>query len=186
MTLEEMLKEQGFTDEQISKILNGMKENKIFTTNEEKIEERYEKLKGQKEDLETQLNTANDTIKDLKKNNKDNEDLQGKIKQYETDLETLETESKSKIRNLTLDNAIKLVLKDNKAKYEDLLMSKFDRKSLKVKDDGSIEGLEDQMKSIKEGYKDLFEQPLSGQSPNNTGDSDGPADPFLQGFNSEI
>ena len=50
-------------------------------------------------------------------------------------------------------------------------MSKFDREKLKVKDDGSIEGLEDQFKSVKEGYKDLFEQPLGGQTPNNTGGS---------------
>jgi hypothetical protein len=51
-------------------------------------------------------------------------------------------------------------------------MSKFDREKLTIKEDGSIEGLADQIKSLKEGYKDLFEQPLSGRSPNNTGRSD--------------
>jgi len=36
-----------------------------------------------------------------------------------------------------------------------------------------VEGLEDQINALKEDYKDLFEQPLSGQTPNNTGDNPG-------------
>jgi len=187
MTLEEMLKAQGLTDEQISKITSGMKENKIYITSEENIEERYQKLKEQKADLETQVSTATTTIADLKKGNKDNEELQGKITQYETDLATLKADSESKIKNITIDNAIKLALKDNKAKHEDLLIGKFDREKLVLKEDGKIEGLEDQIKGFKESYKELFEQPLGGTTPNNKGNSDtDPKDPFLQGFNSEI
>jgi chromosome segregation ATPase len=167
--MEELLKKLGISDEDITKILSGMKEDKLFITREERIEERYSKLKQQKEDLEGQLTTASATLEDLKKSNKGSEDLQAKIKQYETDIANLKTESESKIKNLTLDNAIKLKLKESKAKYEDLLMSKFDREKLQLKEDGSIEGLDDQLTSLREGYKDLFEQPLAGRSPANNG-----------------
>ncbi|MEG2893849.1 MAG: hypothetical protein RR840_10870, partial [Clostridium sp.] len=47
-------------------------DNKIYTTSLENADERYQKLKGQEEDMESQLDTASKTIKDLKKNNADN------------------------------------------------------------------------------------------------------------------
>ncbi len=168
MNFEELLRSQGLDDEQITAITGAMTKEKIYTTKEQNIEERYHKLKGQKEDLEQQLNTATGTINDLKKANKDNEALQTKVKEYETELETLKTESEAKIRNITLDNAISKLLGDNKAKYADLLAGKFNRDKLEIKEDGSIIGLEDQFKIIKESYKDMFEQSITGRTPNNS------------------
>lgn len=185
--MKDLLKKLEIEDDVIKKIVSGMKENKIYTTSEENIDERYQKLKEQKTDLETQVTTATTTIEDLKKGNKDNEELQGKITQYETDLATLKTDSESKIKNITIDNAIKLALKDNKAKHEDLLIGKFDREKLVLKEDGKIEGLDDQIKGFRESYKELFEQPLGGTTPNNKGNSStSPRDPFMEGFNSEL
>lgn len=105
--MEELLKKLGFTDEQIHKVIGGMKENKIYTTKEENIEERYNKLKGQKEDLEGQLNTANSTIKDLKKNNADNEELQKTIKEHETTIATLKETSAKKEKEFTIKSKLK-------------------------------------------------------------------------------
>lgn len=163
----ELLKKLGIEDGIIQNILRGMKDNKIYTTNEEKLEERYNKLKEQKEDIEGQLNTVNTTITDLKKNNKDNEALQETIKAHEGTIETLKKDSASKIRNLTLDSAINNLLSSNKAKHSDLLAGKFDREKLVVDEDGKITGLDEQFKGIKETYKDLFEEKISGITPNN-------------------
>lgn len=168
MKFTELLKAQGLTNELITAITGAMNQEKIYLTDEQNIDERYNKLKGQKEDLEQQLNTANTAITDLKKTNKDNEALQTKVKEYEGQLETLKNESEAKIRNIALDNAINKLLSDNKAKYADLLAGKFDRENLELKEDGSIAGLEDQFKNIKEGYKDMFEQPISGRVPNDS------------------
>jgi len=167
--MEELLKKLGYSDEQIQAILKGMTEAKIYTTKEEKIEERYTKLKEQKEDLEGQLKTANTTIGELKKNNADNEELQTKVKEYETTIETLTKDSEAKIRNLTLDTAISNWLAANKAKHSDLLTTKFDRKKLVVNEDGTVTGIDEQGKTFKESYKDLFEQTLGGISPDNNG-----------------
>ncbi|MEF9952951.1 MAG: phage scaffolding protein [Clostridium sp.] len=174
MKLEEILKAQGLSDEQISAVLKGMKDNKIYTTSLENADERYQKLKGQKEDMESQLDTASKTIKDLKKNNADNEALQKTIKDHEITIETLKKDSEAKVRNLTIDSAINNLLLKNNAKHSDLLAGKFDRDKLVIKEDGSIEGLDEQLKGLKESYKDLFQVSLGGKKPSN---------PDTSGFN---
>lgn len=184
MSLKELLGEELF-----NQVTEKLGDKKIDIVNDGNWipKDKFNSLNETKKDLETQLNTANTTIADLKKANKDNEELQSKIQQYEKDLETLKAESETKIKNLTLDNAIKLALKDNKAKFDDLLIGKVDREKLVIKEDGTIEGLDEQIKGLKETYKDLFVEPVSGATPNNKGQSDtGPKDPFLEGFNSEF
>ena len=167
--MEELLKAQGLTDEQIKSVLAGMATNKIYTTNLENADIRYNKLKGQKEDAEEQLKTATTTITDLKKNNKDNEILQATIKTHEGTIETLKNDSNTKIKNLTIDTAIDKLLITNKAKHSDLLASKFDREKIVIAEDGKITGLDEQFKGIKDTYKDLFEVTIAGKTPNNTG-----------------
>lgn len=157
MNIQEILKAQGLDDEQINKITDSMKENKIYTTSLENADERYSKMKSKKEDLENQLKTSNDTIEDLKKNNKDNETLQQTIKQHETTIETLKKDSEAKIRNLTIDNAINDKLAKVDDKYKKLLQTQFERDKLTIKEDGSIEGLEEQFKIITETYSEWFE-----------------------------
>lgn len=158
-------------EEQTTAILNGMKEKKIYISSNENVDERYTKLKGQKEDLEQQLATTNTTITDLKKATKGNEDLQKKLTDYESKIQTLQQESEAKVRNLTLDHAIEKLLTTNNAKHVDLLKAQFNRDQLEITEDGVIKGLDDQFKAIKESYSDLFQAQLTGNTPNNTGSS---------------
>ena len=44
MTLQEILKSQGLSDEQIESVIGEMKQNKIFTVSEENLDIRYGKL----------------------------------------------------------------------------------------------------------------------------------------------
>ncbi|NFG25218.1 hypothetical protein FDB64_05150 [Clostridium botulinum] len=166
--LEALLKKLGIAEDVIQKVIKGMSDEKIYTTKEENIEERYTKLKEQKEDVEGQLKTANTTIKDLKKNNGDNETLQKTIKDHEATIETLKKDSEAKIRNITLDGAIEKALTKSKAKHTDLLATKIDREKLVISDGGKVSGLDEQLKGLKESYKDLFEEKLSGKPPVNT------------------
>ena len=48
MKLAEILKAQGLNDEQITAVQNSMKENKLYTTSLENVDERYNKLKTQR------------------------------------------------------------------------------------------------------------------------------------------
>lgn len=114
-----------------------------------------------------ELDTANDTIKDLKKSNGDNEELQKTIKAHEDTIKQLQKDHEAELKGMKIDSAITKILADNKAKHPDLLAGKFDREKLLVTDDGKVTGLDDQLKGLKEIYKDMFTQTVAGREPNN-------------------
>ena len=169
MKFAELLKAQGLTDEQITAITGEMTKNKIYTTNEEKIEERYDKVKLERDDLKGKLATADTTIADLKKNNADNVILQGTIKTHETTISTMKTDYDTKIRDMSIKSAIQSKLTDTK--YPELLEAKFDKKKLTMSEDGTVLGIDEQLTTIKETYKDLFVPVVTGRDPNNKGGS---------------
>ncbi len=162
MNFNDILKAQNLTDEQINNITAKMKEEKIYTTSLENADERYTKLKGQKADLDEQIKTANATIEDLKKNNKDNEALQKTIQDHETTIENLKKESAQKDFNYALDSA----LKDNKCKNAKALKALLDLDNIKF-NEGKLEGLEGQLTALKESDGYLFD--TSNPAPGNTG-----------------
>ena len=162
MNFNDILKSQNLTDEQINNITAKMKEEKIYTTSLENADERYTKLKGQKADLDEQIKTANATIEDLKKNNKDNEALQKTIQDHETTIENLKKESAQKDFNYALDSA----LKDNKCKNAKALKALLDLDNIKF-NEGKLEGLEGQLNALKESDGYLFD--TSNPAPGNTG-----------------
>lgn len=162
MNFNDILKSQNLTDEQINNITAKMKEEKIYTTSLENADERYTKLKGQKADLDEQIKTANTTIEDLKKNNKDNEALQKAIQEHETTIENLKKESAQKDFNYALDSA----LKDNKCKNAKALKALLDLDNIKF-NEGKLEGLEGQLTALKESDGYLFD--TSNPAPGNTG-----------------
>lgn len=160
MKLIEILKAQGLTDEQINKILSSMKENKIYETTLENADEKYSKMKTKKEDFEEQLKTANGTIETLKKNNTDNETLQKTISEHKATIEKLEKEAIDKDFNYSLRN----VLKEEGCIDIKALEVYLDREKLKL-EEGKITGLEEQLTTLKESKKYLFEE----TTPQNTG-----------------
>lgn len=157
----EFLKELGLTEEQIKSVMaeNG----KDVEAEKEKVKNATTELEGTK----TQLSEANKTITDLKKNNGDNEALQTKVKEYESTIKTQKADYEAKVRNLTLDGAIEKALTGAKAKHTDLLSTKIDREKLLISEDGKVSGLDEQLKGLKETYKDLFEEKISGPTPAN-------------------
>lgn len=168
--MEELLKKLGYTDEQIQKIIGGMKENKIYTTTEEKIEERYNKLKEQKVALDQQIKTANATIEDLKKNNTDNETLQSKIGEYESKVSDYEKQIQDMQFNYAIDGALKGANVKNIKAVKALLNME------NVKLDGeNILGLTDQLETLKESDSYLFGTTIYGNEP-----EDGKSNPSPQ------
>ncbi|WP_251860398.1 phage scaffolding protein [Clostridium sp. Marseille-Q2269] len=155
------LEDLGLTKEQIDSVMaeNG----KDIESEKEKITSTTTEL----EDIKTQLKEANTTITDLKKNNGDNEALQTKVKEYENTIKTQKADYDTKVRNLTLDSAIEKALTNAKAKHSDLLSNKIDRDKLVINEDGTVTGLDEQLKGLKENYKDLFQEKISGQTPAN-------------------
>lgn len=163
--LQTLLKKHGISEEVITAIQEDTKDNEYIAKSElDKVNESLTDLQKQIKDRDTQLS-------DLGKKAKGNEELEKQIKQLQDANAKDKSDYESKIRNMTLDGAITNLLKDNKAKHSDLLMSKFDREKLNILENGTIDGLDTQFTSIKETYKDLFEQPLAGGTPNDSGQS---------------
>jgi hypothetical protein len=129
-----------------------------------------EKAKADYEDVKAQLETANATITDLKKNNVDNEKLQNKVTEYETEIAKLKDEAAKKDFNYRLEDA----LKGSKAKNLKALKALLDMDKVKLEGD-KFTGLEEQLTALKESDAYLFDaeeqQPpqLGGFKPTNTG-----------------
>lgn len=114
-----------------------------------------------------ELDAANNTIKQLVKDAKDNPDLQKAIKDHEAAMKKLQDEHAEEIRGMKIDSAINKALSDQHAKYPELLAGKFDRSKLQVTDDGKVIGLDEQMKELTKSYKDMFGQTITGKPPVN-------------------
>lgn len=159
MTLEEILKSQGLTDEQVETITGEMKQNKIFTTGEENLDIRYNKLKGDFDNQSTQLGEANKLIEDLKKTNKGNEEMQGKITGYETTISSLQEQ----LKQVQLEAEIKVALLAAKVSDVDYMTFKLKEKGeLELGEDGHIKGIDDKIAGLKTQFPTQFETAQNG------------------------
>jgi len=146
---------------------------------------KYSQLETDFNNTKTSLNTAQTTIVDLKKSNGDNADLQQKVSNYETKIANLEATGKAEKAKMLKEIAIKDALYAEKAKHPELLISKFDLSKIILDEKGEnvVSGIEEQMKSNKETYKDLFGEteqqggayhytPNGGENKGNSGATD--------------
>lgn len=154
MDLQELLKNY-LEEDNVTKLLEEMKNNKIFTAKEENLDVRYGKLK---EDFDALTKKSGEDIKlieDLKKSSKNNEEMQAKFTEYDNTVAQLEAEN----RQLRIDSALKVELLGGKAKQTDLdyLMYKIKQeyKELDIDKEGKLKGFD--VKDIKTAYPGNFE-----------------------------
>ena len=128
---------------------------------------RFDEVNTAKADLEKQVADRDKQLKTLKDEAKDSEVLQAKITELEDANKATKKAYEDKIRDMKLTSAIKDQLSD--CKYPDLVADKFDRTKLILAEDGTVSGLSEQLKAVKETYKELFTPPVSGKTPPNNG-----------------
>lgn len=158
MKLQELLKTLGLEDDVITKILDGMKTNKIYTASEENLDVRYGKLKAEHDALTEEHGKSTKLIEELQKATKDNEDAQKKITEYEQQIQTLQEEA---IR-AKAESAVKIGLLSAGAKADDIdyLIFKMQNGSdwkPELDDNGQVKGLDDKIKGLKTQYPAQFE-----------------------------
>lgn len=151
----EFLKSLGLDDEKVDAVATGLAGAKIYLSAEEKIDERYIKLKGQKGMLERQLATASATIETLRKNEGCRDMLLNEITKYKNanaalqskyDKDVIATEKKKLVIDaLTKEGAI----------HANLLAASLDLSKIELKD-GKLSGYAEQFQALKESYKDQF------------------------------
>lgn len=155
MTISEILKAKGLSDDVIKGVLEDMKANKVFTASEENLDIRYGKLKTDHEGVTKQLGEANTLIEELKKSNKGNEGLQQKVTAYEAQVQQLQQE----LEESKIDAAIKVGLLSEKALDVDYLTFKLKTKgeALTLGEDGKIKGWDDKIAALKTQCPTQFE-----------------------------
>lgn len=155
MTISEILKAKGISDDVIKGVLEDMKANKVFTVSEENLDIRYGKLKTDHEGVTKQLGEANTLIEELKKSNKGNEGLQQKVTAYEAQVQQLQQE----LEESKIDAAIKVGLLSEKALDVDYLTFKLKNKgeALTLGEDGKIKGWDDKIAALKTQCPTQFE-----------------------------
>lgn len=153
MTLNEILKAKGLSDEDIESVIGEMKQNKIFTTSEENLDIRYGKLKGDHDALTKQHNESVALIEQMKKDNAGNADLQAKIKQYETTIQ----EQAAQLAQQAADNALRIALMEAKAEDVDYLTFKIKEKGkVELDENGKVKGIDDTIAALKTQFPKQF------------------------------
>lgn len=155
--IKELLKKLGYTDEDVTKIEQGLSDEKIFLTKEENLEERYSKLKTQKEDLEKQVKTLTETNKNIQ-TEYDNY-KKGSITQeeYETKVKEIQEEADNKVKQNNFDSKLVVKLMSKEINAKDALDIKANLDMSKISLDGeNFIGLDEQIKDLKERKDYLF------------------------------
>lgn len=155
----------GLTEEQAQKVVDIHSETlKGFIP-----KTRFDEVNETKKDLEQQIKDRDKQLKDLGEKVKGNEDAEKTIQQLQETNKTTKEQYEAKIKEMTINTAIQSKLTDTK--YPDLLATKFDKSKLVVNTDGTVSGIDEQLATIKDSYKDLFTPVITGRQPNNASSS---------------
>jgi len=116
---------------------------------------KYEDIAQQLTGKQTELDTANGLIADLKKGAKGNEEMQGKIATYEADIAKLQEQ----LAQTKLEGELKVALLEAKATDIDYMTFKLKEKgeALELGDDGHIKGIDDLIAGLKTQFPTQFE-----------------------------
>lgn len=130
-----------------------------------------EKAKADYNDIRGQLDTANTTLEDLKKNNTENETLQKTIAEHKATIDKLQQEATQKDFDYNVNSALSSCKAKNIKALKGLL--ELDKVTL---DGDNIKGLTEQIEALKKSDSYLFEAEqqtpvIGGAKPTNTGSS---------------
>ena len=120
---------------------------------------KYDALDALLKGKETELQSANDLIAQLKKDTKGNEELQGKITGYETQVAELQEQ----LQETKIKSAIKVALLSEKALDVDYLTYKLNEKlkekgeSLELDENENIKGWNERVSDLKVQFPTMFE-----------------------------
>lgn len=153
MTLQEILKAKGLSDEDVQSVVAEMKQNKIFTAGEENLDIRYGKLKTDYDALTKKHGESETLIEQLKKDTAGNEGLQAKLSEYDGKVKSLEAElAKTKV-----DAALKVALLEANVTDVDYLAFKIREKGeVTLGEDGKVKGIDDTIAALRTQYPQHF------------------------------
>ena len=161
----EVLKKCGVEEDKANEIVKAMGEAKIYTTNLENVDLRYNKLQEQKKQLEEASKTHQKQLEELTKNNADVEALSKMVEQLQLSNKELETNHKQEMDRLQFNFALDGALTNAKSKNNKALKALLNMDSIKYQE-GKLEGLQEQIEALQKDASYLFDLETT---PQNTG-----------------
>ena len=161
----EILKNCGVEEEKANEIVKAMGEAKIYTTNLENVDVRYNKLQEQKKQLEEASKNYEKQLKDLTKNNADVEALNKLVEQLQLSNKELEENHSKEMYNLQFNFALENALTGAKSKNNKALKALLNMDNIKYQE-GKLEGLQEQIEALQKDASYLFDL---NTAPTNTG-----------------
>lgn len=165
MTKEE-LKALGLTEEQVTKVVEDYGKNYVAKSQFNQKNEEVKQLKTEKEKITSDLDT-------LKEQHKSDNKLVEQLNALKEEQTKREAKHKKELDGLKLSGAVELALMNAKAKNTQIAKSALQLDKLIIADDGSIVGLDEQIKALKTSDPYLFgESDIKSPKPGDRGDGD--------------
>ena len=161
----EVLKKCGVEEDKANEIVKAMGEAKIYTTNLENVDVRYNKLQEQKKQLEEASKTYQKQLEELTKNNADVEALNKLVEQLQLSNKELEENHSKEMHNLQFNFALEGALTNAKSKNNKALKALLNMDNIKYQE-GKLEGLQEQIEALQKDASYLFDLETT---PQNTG-----------------
>ena len=146
----EELKEHGLNEEQINFVMaqNGKDVNALS--------DKINGLTSERDGLQKQIDDRDEQLTTLKKSAKDNEELQSQIKQLQDENKTAKQNYQDQLAKQNKSFKIEGALRDAKAKNIKTVLPLIDTEKVSVNDDGTLNGLSEQLDNIKQDNGFLF------------------------------
>ena len=161
----EILKNCGVEEEKANEIVKAMNEAKVYTTNLENVDVRYNKLQEQKKQLEEASKAYQKQLEELTKNNADVEALNKLVEQLQLSNKELEENHSKEMHNLQFNFALEGALTNAKSKNNKALKALLNMDNIKYQE-GKLEGLQEQIEALQKDASYLFDLETT---PQNTG-----------------
>lgn len=158
MTKEDLIA-MGLTEDQAKKVMNSLDGNYVTKTRFNEINEENKTLKKSVSDRDKQL-------EELKKSSGDNAELKKQIEDLQKQNAEQKKTHEAELNQLKLDNAVNTALTAAGAKNNKAVRSLLDLNKIKFGEDGKLNGLDDQLKSIQKSDSYLFAEKQQKQQNN--------------------
>lgn len=145
----EKLIEMGLTEELATSVMKELDGNYVPKARFNEVNTELKQAKDQVKERDSQLET-------LKKNVGDSEELKKQIEALQNDNKTKDEAHAAEIKQIKIDAAVDKALVDAKAKNPKAVKALLDLAKAEISDDGTIKGLDAQIKTLSEAEDSKF------------------------------